>query len=196
MRGSRWGIEGPPPEAYSRVTQPERFELLHSWAIDLLGRLEEGFEVDRTEGYGLDAELERAVVVRPTVRLVPTIEGAAPIAVTFTSFPGLGVRFGVWHREAFPSCGCDACDETAEGEFARLVGMCHNMTSGRFRETINLPVVGSAWQEHESWGSDGSRSSGRGRLDRSQARAMIAEGGGSSFAWLPWKPKKPPTSTV
>jgi uncharacterized protein DUF6226 len=196
MRGNQWGIEGPPREAYSRLTELERFEPLHAWAIDLLRRLEERFQVERIDSYGLDVELERVEVVRPTVRLVPSIEDAASIAVSFTKFPGLSVRFGVWHREGFPSCGCDACDETAEGEFARFEVMCHDVTAGRFRETINLPVVGPAWQEHEFWDSDGSRSSGRGRLDRSQARAMIAEAGGSSFTWLPWKPKKSPTSAA
>ena len=29
MRGDRWGIAGPPDEAYSRVTNPERFQPLH-----------------------------------------------------------------------------------------------------------------------------------------------------------------------
>lgn len=138
-----------------------------------------------------------ATSVRPTVRLVPSSMGAAPIVVTFTRFPGLGVRFGLWHLDAFPSCGCDACDETAEGEFERLESMVRDVTAGRFREAIHVPLIGSAWREHEFWGSDGHRSSGRERLDRSQARALIGQSKGSTFAWLPWNEKtRPRGSTV
>src|SRR5215467_2034674 len=107
-RGNRWGAEGPPPEAYSRVTEPERVEPLHPLAEELLRRLEDEFDVGRTEGYGLDPELEGKDLAHPTVRLVPSIEGAASITVAFTTFPfpGLGVRFGLWHRFSFPTCAC------------------------------------------------------------------------------------------
>ena len=40
MRGDRWGIDGPPEEAYSRLTNPERFQPLHDVAMELLDRLE------------------------------------------------------------------------------------------------------------------------------------------------------------
>lgn len=110
-------MEGPPPEAYSRVTAAERFAVLHTWAEDLLHRLEARFAVQRLEGYGLDPQLERARPVRPTMRLVPSLKSAAPITVTFTRLPGLGVRFGLWHVDTFPSCGCNACEETAKAEF-------------------------------------------------------------------------------
>ena len=43
MRGDRWGIEGPPDEAYSQVTNPERFQPLHAAATELLDRLEREF---------------------------------------------------------------------------------------------------------------------------------------------------------
>ena len=43
MRRDRWGIEGPPDEAYSRVTNPERFQPLHAAATELLDRLEREF---------------------------------------------------------------------------------------------------------------------------------------------------------
>jgi hypothetical protein len=72
--GDRWGIDDPPPEAYSRVTNPERFAPLHRFAERLLDSLETDFDVTRAEGYGLDAELEEVArhnPARPTVRLVP-----------------------------------------------------------------------------------------------------------------------------
>ncbi len=71
MRGNRWGIEGPPPEAYSRITDPGRFRALHDFAVPLLSRLEATFDVERLEGYGLDHELERSDLVRPSVKLLP-----------------------------------------------------------------------------------------------------------------------------
>ena len=59
MRGDRWGIEGPPKEAYSRVTNPERFQPLHDAATELLDRLEREFAVERLEGPDADDELGR-----------------------------------------------------------------------------------------------------------------------------------------
>ena len=43
MYGDKWGIEGPPKEAYSRVTNPERFQPLHGATTELLDRLEREF---------------------------------------------------------------------------------------------------------------------------------------------------------
>lgn len=58
------------------------------------------------------------------VQLVPRIQSAAPITIAWTGFPGLHVRVGRWHVEAFPHCGCDACDEDPAdlvGELRKLV---------------------------------------------------------------------------
>ena len=186
MSGNRWGREGPPDEAYSRVTAPERFQPLHDYAVRLLSRLEAAFDVERLERYGLDHELEEmSDLVRPSVKLLPRSLDAAPIVVVFTAFPGLHVRFGRWRTEAFPLCGCDACDETADGEAARLSGMVDDVTAGRFREAIGLPLIGHAWQESEFWSPRGF-SSGRGRIDRSRARQMLRASDRSSFEWKPW----------
>ena len=119
---SRWGDEGPPEEAYGRVTDPERFAPLHDAALEMIGRLEADFDVQRVEGYGLDEELEsKRGLARPSVRLSPADPEAAPITVVFTDFPGLFVRFGRWKEELFPVCGCDACDETAESGIESLI---------------------------------------------------------------------------
>ncbi|MDA1128514.1 MAG: DUF6226 family protein [Chloroflexi bacterium] len=102
---NRWGSEGPPPEAYSRITNPERFAPVPEFAGELLNRLEAEFAVERTEGYGLDPELESGELARPGVRLTPADADAAPIIIIFTAFPGLRVRFGRWYTNPFPSCG-------------------------------------------------------------------------------------------
>ena len=109
-------FEGPPEEAYSRVTNPERFQPLHAAATELLDRLEREFAVERLEGHDADDELGKKSLARPAIRLTPHDRKAAPIVVAFSEFPGLHVRFGSWRTEPFPNCGCDACDETADGE--------------------------------------------------------------------------------
>jgi Family of unknown function (DUF6226) len=182
-------MPGPPPEAYSRVTNPERFRPLHDFALTLLTQLHAWFDVDRVEGHGLDRELEVGDVARPSVRLVPRDSKAAPLAVIFTTFPGLKVRAGRWCTAVFPGCGCDACDETATDEMVRLAEMIDDVVAGRFREALALPPVGEGWQEWELW-SPSRRSSGRLQVDRERVRAMLAGIEGSSIEWAPWTRRK------
>lgn len=191
--GDRWGPEGPPPEAYSRVTNPERFKPLHAAMLEIISRLENDFDVERTEGYGLDEELERNLDLdRPDIRLTPRNPEAAPITVAFSTFPSLHVRFGRWEIEPFPDCGCDACDESAEGEIERLNDMIDDVTAGRFYEGIEIPLIsfmGSGWRETRFWSPDDGRASirsrGRSRLTGQRAREMS---GGRRRLELDWKP--------
>jgi len=183
---NRWGPEGPPPEAYSRVTHPERFRPLHDVALALLRQLHASFNVSYVEGYGLDSELEVGDLVRPSIRLVPLDSKAAPLAVTFTAFPGLRVRAGRWCTAAFPACGCDACDESADEEAARLAQMIDDVVAGRFRERIVLAPAGDGSQEWELWSSPLGRSSGRLAIDRASAQAKLAGVEYSSIDWAPW----------
>ena len=44
-----WGVEGSPDDAYSRVTEPERFRPLHDWALEALARLQTDYDVIRDE---------------------------------------------------------------------------------------------------------------------------------------------------
>ena len=186
MRVHRWGAAGPPLEAYSRVTNPERFASLHDSAAALLHRLEREFETERRDAYGLDPELEHdCKLSRPSVALLPCDVQAAPLIMAFSDFPGLRVRFGRWYVVAFPTCGCDACDETAEIETERLRTLIDNMTAGRFREAVRVRVDGTAWKESEFW-STAARCSEQLRLDQTQMRKVLDEGDRSSYAWAPW----------
>ena len=190
MRGNRWGIEGPPEEAYSRVTNPERFQPLHYAALELLDRLEREFAVERLEGSGADDELGGRSHVRPTIRLVPHDPQAASIVVAFTDFPGLFLRFGTWRTESIPSCGCDACDETAEGSIERMTQMVEAVVSGGFREAIRVPLLlGDGWRESEFRYSGGRGSSG-GRVRRSCALEMTGGKRHVTFDWKPWPRRK------
>ena len=115
-----WSKGEPPTDAYSRVTEPERFKLLHDWALEVVARLQTEYEVTLVEGEGMDAELERAPLPRPTVKLTTLQNSCAPITIAFTAFPALVVRVGHWVTDYFSSCGCDACDEMPEEEFERF----------------------------------------------------------------------------
>ena len=187
MSGGRWGREGPPEEAYSRVTNPERFQPLHGAAMELLGRLERDFDVKREDGYGLDEELEKNFApARPSARLIPHDPQAATIVVAFTEFPGLYFRFGSWRIEPFPNCGCDACDETPEGLIEEMTRMVEAVVSGGFREAIQVPRLhGDGWQESEFQFNDG-HSSSRGHVSRSYALEMTGGNLNLTLDWKPW----------
>ena len=94
--GSYGGDEKSPEDAaYGRVTNAERFFPLHTTMLGIIGGLENDFEVERTEGHGLDKALARdADLARSDVKLVPANPGAAPITVVFplsrVSMPALG----------------------------------------------------------------------------------------------------------
>lgn len=156
----------------------------------LLGELDSSFDVERTDGYGVDDELEASQLARPTVTLTPRDARAAPIIVAFTTFPGIRLRAGHWCTEVFPSCGCDACSETADGEALRLREMVDNVVAGRFREVISVPrisvpLIGDGWQEWELWSHQGRRRS-RSRIKGKRARAMVASVGRPSIQWAAW----------
>jgi Family of unknown function (DUF6226) len=187
MDAHRWGAAGPPPEAYSRVTNPKRFASLHDSATGLLDRLEREFETERREACGLDLELEEDCnLVRPSIAVLPCEAGAAPITIAFSDFPGLRVRFGRWYVLAFPTCGCDACDETMESETERLTSLLDNMTAGRFREAIRVRADGTVWKESEFWFSGGRRCPEELRLDQTRTRKLLDGGDRSSYEWGPW----------
>ncbi len=184
--------------AYSRVTNPERFQPLHTAMLEIIGRLENDFEVERTEGYGLDEELEKNLdLARPDIRLTPRDPDAAPIVVVFTAFPGLHVRFGRWYKEPFPDCGCDACDESAEGEIERLNDMIDDVTAGRFYEGIEIPLIsfqGTGWIETRFWSPDETRSSissrSRSRVSGQRARELSGGRRRLDLDWKPWPLRK------
>ena len=186
---NRWGSEGPPPEAYSRITNPERFAYLPEFAGALLDRLEAEYFVERVEDYGLDPEMETVELARPSVKLTPVDADAAPILLSFTAFPSLAARFGRWYSNPFLDCACDACDETAEGEAERLGSMIDDVIVGRFREGIVLPVGGEPWHAEagDAWRTYEFRSRISGSwLDPDRYKQLLAESDRSLYESKPW----------
>jgi len=190
MNEHRWGPTGPPLEAYSRVTNPQRFASLHDAAASTLDRLERDFDVERKDAYGFDPELDEGCTLsRPGVALLPRDPAAAPLRLVFTAFPGLRLRLGRWYTVAFPACGCDACDETAESEIERLHSLIDNLTAGRFREAIQVHADGTAWKASLFWSVAG-RSAEHGRLDEASLRTLLPPGDPSSYEWAPWPARR------
>jgi len=176
--------EGPPPEAYSRITNPERFEPLLRVAMDQVERLQQRFDVERVDGFGLDPDLVGADPAQASVKLIPARSTAASILIAFTSFPAVIVRAGLLLDLTFPECGCDACGSTAEREVQRLTEVIEDVVSGRFRESIRIPLWGDAKDTWELW-SPTHRTGGGVRIARSRARALVGRSR-KTIDWSPW----------
>jgi uncharacterized protein DUF6226 len=176
--------EGPSPESYSRVTNAARFQDLHRIALERLDQLERQFDVRRTEPYEASPDLANVPFARPAVNLAPANSSAAPIAVAFTSFPGLLVQSGRWTVHALPACGCDACAETLEGESQKFLELIDDVVAGRFRESISIPWIRSSAQRWETWSTNRRQGGGR-LLTRKRARELV-ESGARSYEWSPW----------
>lgn len=101
--GERWGMAAPPEEAYSRVTQPERYAPLHDVGNALVAHLLAEYECTSEEDETGEREL-RAVWLRSAA-------GTAAVRIAWTDFPGVLADLGGDVPEAAPMCGCDACDE-------------------------------------------------------------------------------------
>ncbi|SIN87197.1 DUF6226 family protein [Agromyces cerinus] len=166
----RWGADGPPQEAYSRVGDTERYRPLHAFALALADDLEAEFDVERDDEPALDGWLTEGVQVVTGIRLRPRRSDAAPITIGLTSFPGVVVGVGEFTRLTLPVCGCDACDE----HVADLVRSA--------REHVDAVVSGGFAEASGGWESF--------RTERGSS-----EGGGSGpfgprRAWAAW-PHRP-----
>jgi hypothetical protein len=175
-------------DPHTRVTNPKRFAPLHRIATELLDQLSQRFDVERTEGYHLDSELEaRSKLAGQSVKLAPRNSLSAPLVMVFSAFPGLHTRLGLWYLTSFPTCGCDACGETVESEAERLRSMIDDLTSGRFRESIRTDADGATWLQSE-FGSHGATvwRSSRSRLTGERAKKLLGESGPFSYLWSAW----------
>ncbi|WP_091678414.1 DUF6226 family protein [Amycolatopsis marina] len=179
--GDHWGPEGPPEEAYSRVTDPGRYAPLHAAARELLDELIERYTV---VGETFEEADPHGSEPAPGIRLAPADPAASPLAVVFTSFPGLVVQLGRTETLALPRCGCDACDETVEDCVELLRERVGALTAGTFGE--RLVRDGGWWHEYWYRTPNGGGGSSRGRIDRKELRALRATAPGGEQRWAPW----------
>lgn len=102
-----WGSEGPPDEAYSRVTRDlaTLYAPLAPAAEDTVRRLIAGARRPRRRAGPVSRATE-------AVALVPGDESTPALTVAWTDLPGLTVRLGDGDTTVIPPCGCDACAES------------------------------------------------------------------------------------
>ena len=138
----------PPPDAYGRVSNPERYRILHRWGRELLDRLSAKYAVDRADVTGQEPSPFASDAAALAVRLTPGDPRAGPLTVVFTGFPGLAVRCGRWHKLALPSCGCDACDENPQELREQLEDHVGALVSGNLFERLSRKR-GAWWVEYD-----------------------------------------------
>ena len=179
--GTRWDQlrehgEGPPEEAYSVVTHPERFSGLGSIGEALIGWLSENFAVTVTDGGDVDYRSGRRHYER-SVRVDPGDPDAAPL-VFYLNDDRVEIRPGLFGDYSFPVCSCDACDDDVEYLATELEDTVFAVIEGRYRESLNGPV--GRGLNTEITGGVGSASDigsaqanvGPGSLSRAELRAV------------------------
>nr|NLD41262.1 hypothetical protein [Actinomycetales bacterium] len=135
--GERWGGGSPPEDTYSVDTHPERFAPLHAVAEALIAHLGEVYDVEVTEGSEVAQDFNHPIddAVR-AVRIQPRSPACAALTFAFSSYPGVHLHAGLLHDFRYPGCGCDACDETWEGQAEELERYVLAVVGGRFQEEV------------------------------------------------------------
>lgn len=159
------GMTSPREEEYSRLTEPERYGIVHTRARVWASRLGDlsGIEVDTLAPAPLDDEGRLGRFDRG-VRLTSRRPGTLPLLLLERDvrWPGLAASLAVLHIsvvrpevavEMLPDCGCDACDSGSDDLLDAVDQTIGNVVGGPF-----VVLRGKNW--HASWHPDGG-SSGR-----------------------------------
>ncbi|MEV6306115.1 DUF6226 family protein [Actinoplanes sp. NPDC051861] len=168
-------------DGYARATDIDRFALLHEAADDMLDEFADHYLVERRENkepLGLDDALVR------TVRLIPRMPTAAPLAIHFTD-PGIRMVLGRWWAESLPACACDICGEDPRELVERLRLHAAALIEGGLWERVRRGMSGS-WFETRLIGT-GVKSSREGPLSAAGAREARRGGFAEPVQWAPWQ---------
>ena len=135
-----WGPDGPPEEAYSRVTRDLAVVTagFAEYLENLPGRLTAEYdcvmrEADQGELERLSEAGSRAI---DCFVIAPVDPRSAPLLIARDSFEGgTSAVVGLGHAidEMVPDCNCDACDGDSESMIAELTELIDVVTNG-FRE--------------------------------------------------------------
>jgi hypothetical protein len=155
--------------------------VLHDAAEALLDDLDGRYTVERRETK--ETQTEDGPLVR-TVWLVPRTPAAAPLAIAFTDFPGVGLRLGRFFQRTLPTCGCDACDEDPAVLSAEMRTHAAALVEGGLWERVRRGLGGS-WSETLLVGPD-FRAGQQAPLAAGEARAARREGFAAAVQWAPW----------
>jgi hypothetical protein len=171
----------PLPEEFARVTDAGRYAVLQDEAEALLDELDQLYIVERRETK--ETLADDGPLVR-TVWLVPHMPAAATLAIAFTDFPKVVLRFGRWYQQSLPACGCDACDEDPAVLVGELRTQAAALAEGGLWERVRRGIGGS-WSETLLVGPD-FRASQQAPLAAGEARAARREGFAAAVQWAPW----------
>lgn len=182
--GDRWGPDGPPDEAYSRVSDDRRYLGLHATAEEAVSRLVARCAVTVSP---VDVPGRWKSGVRRAALLVPDGPGA-PMTVIWTGF-GVVVRAGHAYEEGFPVCGCDACDEDPERLADDLAEAIEAVAAGGLVETRRRRRLGADDARVELRRAGGSSTTSGRLTEPDDSRHAIPRG---TTSWPPWPPADPP----
>jgi hypothetical protein len=180
--GDTWGVEGPPDEAYSRVTR-DLAEVTGEFGryLDVLPSRLTSLLVCKVRDWTV-AEAERmaegSLLFSEAYAVEPGDSAGATLLV------GRGFGDGHWAKLAFgfgsevglPTCGCDACDEDSDDLIEEAEVFIRAATGGCREFRRRSPVRRWVTQGWETAGSSASASS-RGASGRPFTRV-----------WRPWPP--------
>ena len=147
-----WGSEGPPDEAYGRVTRDlaTLYAPLLDTAREMLDDLAASYNVDRRAATPDElARVEGCIsdAVETTV-VSPRLPDQSPLIVGLCDLPGVHLAFGRWASEHLPACGCDACGETLEDLVDQLTE-ARRLVTGGFDEWARRED-GDWWVGHQT----------------------------------------------
>ena len=165
----------PLPDSYGRVTNPQRYTVLHDEARSLIDGLVTTYDViSETGDVGIEFPQWRGSTGE-VIRLHP--RHGTPVTFLFTDFPGILIRFGEWRTEAFPVCGCDACDEKPDDVIIRMRAMIELVVAGGSQEVLTKRSLRQSFD----W-PQGLTVTER-RIGRDERRRL---GQPASRKWSPW----------
>ena len=188
--GNRWGGESPPDDAYSVTSNTQRYAPLHLVADALIDHLATTYAVEVSEDVAFAGDLlHKQDDVLRAVRIVPVNGDEASLTFVYTSFPGVMVHAGLLHDFPFPSCGCDACDESLEGVADELEWTVLCVVAGGFSEWVDPGATLSVGHVLLSGHGTRRRSGATAqndlpRLQEAEERLSQLPGG-----WQPWSPR-------
>ena len=149
----------PLDEEYSRVTNPQRWEILAARAEAWFEALTDaGLAEIEPEAEVAWQELPRIDVARAT-RAVPRAAGGIPLVVAMTGFeegewPGTAIGAGdpASVLEVIPDCACDACDSGSQDALDELDEYVLSVVTGAYRKLWRGRREVTVYSEHrKSW---------------------------------------------
>jgi hypothetical protein len=166
--------------AYSRVTEPQRYAIVHARArtwVELLAA-QPGVQVERLAAAPLDdgtsGRFDRGTRIfppRPDALPLVLLEADVPVDGGSLAVLHVGVGQPGFSLETVPDCGCDACDHGSSDLLDAIDGTIGTVIDG--------PLVvwrGTTWTAW--WHPEGAASQGRGgpdlRLLMESSRRIVA----------------------